>query len=65
MFSSDIWIRIMIEKEIYCYANGFLKWDISKETSYIAENKKFFGKVCILKLKDKRKSIFARVIIRN
>ena len=55
----------MIEKEIYCYANGFLKWDISKETSYIAENKKFFGKVCILKLKDKRKSIFARVIIRN
>ena len=25
----------MIENEIYCYVNGFLKWDISKKTGYI------------------------------
>ena len=29
----------MIENEIYCYVNGFLKWNISKETSYIVGNK--------------------------
>ena len=52
----------MIENEIYCYVNGFLKWNISKETSYIVGNKKYFGKICILNL---RKSIFAGVIIRN
>ena len=28
----------MIEKEIYCYVNGFLKWNISKKTSYIVGN---------------------------
>ena len=54
----------MIENEIYCYINGFLKWNISKKTSYIVGNKKFFGKICILNLRNKRKSIFARVIIR-
>ena len=64
-FSSDVQIRIMIEKEIYCYVNGFLKWNISKKTSYVIGNKKFFGKICILNLRNKRKSIFARVIIRN
>ena len=68
VFSSDIWIRIMIEKEIYCYANGFLKINISektsKKTSYIVGKKKFFGKICILNLRNKRKSIFAGVIIR-
>ena len=64
-FSSDVQIRIMIENEIYCYVNGFLKWNISKKTSYVIGNKKFFGKICILNLRNKRKSIFARVIIRN
>ena len=64
-FPSDIQIRIMIENEIYCYVNGFLKWNISKKTSYVIGNKKFFGKICILNLRNKRKSIFARVIIRN
>ena len=34
-FSSDVYIRIMTENEVYCYGNGFLKWNISKETSYI------------------------------
>ena len=34
----------MIGDEIYCYANGFLKWDISKKTSYIAGNKKPFAR---------------------
>ena len=43
-FSSDVWIRIMIENEIYCYVNGFLKLSISKETSYIVRKKKFFWK---------------------
>ena len=55
----------MIENEIYCYVNGFLKCNISKEASYIVENKTLFGKICILNLRNKRKSIFARVIISN
>ena len=55
----------MTENEIYCYVNGFLKWNISKKTSYVIGNKKFFGKICILNFRNKRKSIFARVIIRN
>ena len=33
----------MIENEIYCYVNGFLKWNIGKKTSQIVGNKKFFG----------------------
>ena len=45
----------MIENEIYCYINGFLKWNISKETSYIVGNKNFFGKICILNLRNKKK----------
>ena len=32
-FFIDIWIRIMIENEIYWYVNGFLKWNICKNTS--------------------------------
>ena len=55
----------MIENEIYCYVNGFLRWNIRKKTSDIAGNKKFLGRIGILKLRDKRKSIFARVIIRS
>ena len=53
----------MVENEIYCYVNGFLKLNLSKETSYIIGNKKFFGRICILNLRNKRKSIFARVIL--
>ena len=45
----------MIENEIH--VNGFLKWNISKETSYIIGNKEFFGKICFSsnqnQLKDK------------
>ena len=63
-FFSNVYIKIMIENEIYCYINGFLKLNIGKKTSYIIGNKKFFGKICILNLRNKRKSIFARVIIR-
>ena len=37
----------MIENEIYWYVNGFLKWNISKKTSYIVTNN-FFSKICIL-----------------
>ena len=55
----------MIENKIYWYVNGFLKWNISKEPSYIVGNKKPFGKIWIFNLRNKRKSIFARVIIRN
>ena len=51
----------MIENEICCYIKGFLKWNISKKTSYIVGNKNFPGKICILSLRNKRKSIFARV----
>ena len=54
----------MIENEIYCYINGFLKWNISKKASYIVGNKKFTRKICVLNLRNKKKSIFARVIIR-
>ena len=55
----------MIENEIYCYVNGFLKWNIGKNTSYIIGNKKVFGKISILNLRNKRKSIFERVIKRK
>ena len=54
----------MIENEIYCYIDGFLKWNISEKVSYIIWNKKFTKKMCILSLRNKRKSIFERVIIR-
>ena len=47
----------MIENEIYCYFNGFLKWNIGKKTSYIVGNKNFFGKICILNLRKNRKSV--------
>ena len=50
---------------IYCCVNGFLKWNTSKETSYIVGKKNFFGKICIFNLRNKRKSIFAIVIIRK
>ena len=63
-FFSDVWIRITIENEIYFYINGFLKYTISKKTSYILGNKKFTRKICVLNLRKKRKSIFLRVIIR-
>ena len=45
----------MIENEIYCYINDFLKWNINKNTSYIVENKNFSGKIGILNLKTKEK----------
>ena len=54
----------MNKNEIYCYINGFLKWNISKKTSYIVANRKFTRKIWILNLRNKRTSIFARVIIR-
>ena len=47
----------MIENKIYCHVNGFLKWNISEKTSYIVGNKKFTGKMCILNLRNERKSI--------
>ena len=40
-------------------------YNISKKTSHIVGNEKLFGKIYILNLRNKRKSIFARVIIRN
>ena len=40
------------------------KWNITKKTSYIVGDKKFSGKICILNLRNKRPTIFARVIIR-
>ena len=53
----------MIENEICCYMNGFFKWSINEKTSYIVGNKKFSGKISILILKNKRKSIFGRVSV--
>ena len=44
----------MYENEIYCYVNDFLKWNISKKTSYNVGNKNFFGKICILNLREKK-----------
>ena len=55
-FSSDVYIRVMIENEIYSYVNDFLKWNISKKTSYIVRNKKFSGKICVLNLRKKEKA---------
>ena len=64
-FSSDAEIKIMIEIEIYYNFNGFLKWNINKRTSCIVGNKKCFGKIYILNLRNKTKRIYARVTIRN
>ena len=47
-FSSDVYIRIMIENENYCYINCFLKWNISKNPRYVIRNKKLFEKICNL-----------------
>ena len=47
----------MIENDIYCYDYGSLKWNISKETTDTLGSKKSFGKICILKLRNKRKSL--------
>ena len=55
----------MIGNEIFYYVNGFFKWNIGKKTSYVIGTKNFLGKICVLYLRNKRKSIFARVIIRN
>ena len=45
----------MIENEIYRYVNGFLKWNISKNTSYIVGNKKFTRKISVLNLRNRRR----------
>ena len=55
----------MTENEIYCYINGFLKWIISIETSYIVGNKQFFGKISILNLKNYRKSMIEMRRLKN
>ena len=62
-FSSNFQVRMIIENEIYSYDNGFLKWNISKKTSYIVQNKKFFD--FRSSFEKQKKSVFARVIIRN
>ena len=40
-FFSDVQIWIIYEIEIYCSTNGFLKWNIIKNTSYIVGNNEF------------------------
>ena len=47
----------MIGNEICCYSNGVLNWNVSKKTSYIVSNKKFTGKICILDMRNKAKSV--------
>ena len=54
----------MIENEIHCYINGFFKCNISKNNSYIVGNNQFSGKIYTLNLRNERKRIFARVIMR-
>ena len=54
---------IIIENEIYCYVNDFLKWNFSKETSYIVGNKKLFGKTCILNLRNK--FLFTNILLQE
>ena len=54
----------MIENEIYCYVHGFLKWKISEKTTYIVENKKLTRKICNFSFRDKRKIMYAKIIIR-
>ena len=46
----------MIENEIYHYVNGFLKWNVCKETSYIAMHSKMHNKEYIKK--DNKSHIF-------
>ena len=54
----------MIHSEVYCFFSGLLKWNNSKKTSYVVENKKLPGKVRVLNLRNKRKNVSERVIIR-
>ena len=49
----------MIENEIFCYINAFLKWNINEKASHIVGNKKFARKIPVLNLRNKRKSISA------
>ena len=44
----------MIENEVYCYINGFLKGNTSKKTSYIVRNKKIPVTVFIFNLRNKK-----------
>ena len=53
----------MIENEIYCYITSLLKWNTGK-TNDIVGKKKCSENICIPNLKNKRKSIFARAIIK-
>ena len=54
-FFSDIWIRIMIENEIYWYVNGFLKWNICKKTIKIVGI--FYERFAFLIRETKEKSL--------
>ena len=45
----------MIENEIYCYVNGFLKWNIGEKNIYIVGNEKFTGKFAFLIWETKEK----------
>ena len=51
-----------MENEIYCYINGFLKWIISKKTSYVVE--RFFSrKICILNLRNKKRVSLSKYLL--
>ena len=46
----------MIENKIYYYVNGFLKWNISQETSHIVGNKTFLERFAFLIWETKEKA---------
>ena len=52
----------MIENEIFCYINSFLKWNISKTTSYIIGNKIFLERFAFWKKVTKE---IEKIIIKN
>ena len=62
-----VMFRLGLRLKMRFIAMSIVSWSgiLVKKTSYIVENKNFFGKTCILNLRNKRKSIFARVIIKN
>ena len=47
-YFSNVQIKIMIENEIYCYINGFLKWNNSNKTSYMQETRHFLERFAFL-----------------
>ena len=62
MFRLGLWLKTRLIAVSMVSCSGIL---VKRLVSYIVGNNKFFGKICIPNLKNKRESILVTVIIRN